>query len=55
MCLRFSPESNGSFLELLEAWSLPILGSLVAQELISRMSSARSGVVASGKSEATIT
>lgn len=44
--LRFAPEHNASWLELLETWSLPILGSLVAQELIARMSSARSGTVA---------
>lgn len=44
--LQFAPEENGSWLELAEAWTLPILGSLVAQELIARMCSARSGTVA---------
>jgi Na+/proline symporter len=44
--LRFSAAENAGWLQLVEDWSLPILGSLVAQELIARMSSARSGVVA---------
>lgn len=44
--LHFSPEENGTWLEIAEAWTLPIFGSLVAQELIARMCSARSGTVA---------
>jgi len=44
--LHFAPEENGSWLEIAEAWTLPIVGSLVAQELIARMCSARSGTVA---------
>ncbi|MCC7012815.1 MAG: sodium:solute symporter family protein [Planctomycetes bacterium] len=43
---HLAPGEQASWLELLETWSLPILGSLVAQELIARMSSARSGRVA---------
>lgn len=44
--LHFAREDNGSWLEIAEAWTLPIVGSLVAQELIARMCSARSGTVA---------
>jgi Na+/proline symporter len=44
--LHFTPEENGTWLDIAEAWTLPIVGSLVAQELIARMSSARSGTVA---------
>jgi Na+/proline symporter len=35
-------------LALLEAWSVPILGSVVAQELVARVSAARSAAVARG-------
>lgn len=43
--LTFKPEGT-PWLEVLETWSVPILGSLVAQELISRVISARSPQVA---------
>lgn len=43
--LTFRPEGT-SWLDVLESWSVPILGSLVAQELISRVISARSARVA---------
>ena len=45
--LRFLPQ-GASALELLEAWSIPILGSVVAQELVVRASAARSARVARG-------
>ncbi len=43
--LTFKPEGT-PWLEVLETWSVPILGSLVAQELISRVIAARSPQVA---------
>jgi Na+/proline symporter len=43
--LRFTTEDRSIF-DTLEAWSVPILGSLVAQELISRMLASRSETVA---------
>lgn len=43
--LTFKPEGT-PWLEILETWSVPILGSLVAQELVSRVISARSPRVA---------
>ena len=43
---HFAGEGESSWLSIAEAWAAPLLGSLVAQELIARMSSARSGVVA---------
>ena len=46
---RFSLAPDGqSFLALLEAWSVPILGSVVAQELVVRVSASRSAEVARG-------
>jgi Na+/proline symporter len=39
---------EGVSLATLERWAIPVLGSLVAQELISRVSSARSGSLARG-------
>jgi SSS family transporter len=46
--LRLVPTEDGSALTLLEAWCLPILGSVVAQELIVRVSASRSAEVARG-------
>jgi Na+/proline symporter len=43
-----TPAAAPSLLDLLETWTAPILGALVAQELISRISAARSGRVARG-------
>lgn len=40
------PAAAGGWLSVLEDWSIPILGSVVAQELVSRISAARSGAVA---------
>lgn len=45
--ITFLPEGI-STLELIEEWSVPILGSVVAQELVSRVSAARSLEVARG-------
>jgi len=39
------PDDTGT-LATLEAWSLPVLGSIVAQELVARISASRSAVVA---------
>lgn len=44
--LDFAAPAPEAWLGIAEAWTLPIAGSLVAQELIARLSSARSGVVA---------
>lgn len=41
-------EPVGFTLGLCEEWAVPILGSVVAQELVARMSSSRSGAVARG-------
>ncbi len=46
--LRLVPEEGGSTLALLESWSVPILGSVVAQELVVRISASRSAAVARG-------
>lgn len=40
------PRASGDWLAVLEDWSIPILGSVVAQELVSRISAARSATVA---------
>lgn len=46
---RLSPvDRRASLWETLEAWSTPIFGSLVAQELVSRVSACRSAPVARG-------
>jgi len=42
------PSGGSDWLALLEDWSIPILGSVVAQELVARVSAARSGAVARG-------
>jgi Na+/proline symporter len=44
--LRPFAAADGSWLDVAEAWSIPILGSLVAQELIARVLAARSVHVA---------
>lgn len=44
--------SGASFLETLEAWAIPICGSVVAQEVVSRALAARSAGVARGASVA---
>lgn len=44
--LRLVPAEGGSLLALLEAWCVPILGSVVAQELVVRVSASRSARVA---------
>jgi Na+/proline symporter len=44
--IRLAPHENASFVELVETWAPPVLGSFVAQELVARMSSARSAAVA---------
>jgi SSS family solute:Na+ symporter len=44
--LRLARAENDSWLALLETWAPPVLGSLVAQELLARISSARSAAVA---------
>jgi Na+/proline symporter len=45
--IALRPEGAGSWLATAEAWAVPILGSLVAQEMIARMSASRSAAVAS--------
>ncbi len=45
---RGAVESTSFSLSLCEEWAIPILGSVVAQELVARMSAARSGEVARG-------
>jgi Na+/proline symporter len=42
------PRENGSVLALLETWCVPVLGSVVAQELVVRVSASRSPMVARG-------
>lgn len=44
--LKFFNEGSGSWLELLETWSIPICGSVIAQELIARVLAARNVQVA---------
>lgn len=46
--IGWSPPGEGSTLTLLEAWCIPILGSVVAQELVVRISASRSAAVARG-------
>lgn len=46
--VRLLPLEGGSPLALLEAWCVPILGSVVAQELVVRVSASRSARVARG-------
>lgn len=41
-----APPSDTGILATLEAWSLPLLGSIIAQELVARISASRSAVVA---------
>jgi Na+/proline symporter len=43
---RAAPPSPIGMLETMEAWALPVFGSVVAQELVSRISAARSAAVA---------
>jgi Na+/proline symporter len=45
---RLDPLGGGVSLATLERWAIPVLGSLVAQELISRVSAARSARLARG-------
>lgn len=44
--VQLVPGAATDWLAVLEDWSIPILGSVVAQELVSRISAARSGAVA---------
>jgi Na+/proline symporter len=44
--VRLVPEVGASGLALLEEWSIPVLGSLLAQEVVSRVSAARTIAVA---------
>jgi Na+/proline symporter len=44
--LRLRPEQNEGWLALAERWALPILGSLVAQELLQRVCASRTHLVA---------
>jgi Na+/proline symporter len=44
--IRFGSEHSVPLMETLEAWSIPVLGSLVAAELVSRLIAARSEKVA---------
>jgi Na+/proline symporter len=46
--VRLAAAEGGSALELLEGWCVPILGSVVAQELVVRVSASRSAAVARG-------
>jgi len=46
--LALAPPTGRGWLAFVEAWSIPILGSVVAQELIARVSAARSPRVAQG-------
>jgi Na+/proline symporter len=46
--VQLAPGGTGGWLATLEDWSIPILGSVVAQELVARVSAARSGAVARG-------
>lgn len=46
--VQLVPGGTTDWLVVLEDWSIPILGSVVAQELVSRISAARSGAVARG-------
>lgn len=46
--LRLVPAEGGAALALLETWCVPILGSVVAQELVVRVSASRSARVARG-------
>jgi SSS family transporter len=46
--LALLPRTDGSFLALLETWCVPVLGSVVAQELVVRVSASRSERVARG-------
>jgi SSS family transporter len=46
--LALVPREHGSVLALLETWCMPVLGSVVAQELIVRVSASRSATVARG-------
>ncbi len=45
---QLAPGEGHSALALIEAWSVPILGSVVAQELVVRISATRSSAVARG-------
>ncbi len=44
--IRMRPEQNEGWLALAERWALPILGSLVAQELLQRVCASRTHLVA---------
>lgn len=44
--INFTPSAAGAWYETLEAWAIPVCGSLVATEVIGRVIAARSGRVA---------
>jgi len=44
--LKLRPADNAGWLEIAESWSLPLLGSFVAQELLQRICASRTEVVA---------
>jgi SSS family solute:Na+ symporter len=44
--INFAPSAAGAWYETLEAWAIPVCGSLVATEIIGRVIAARSGTVA---------
>jgi Na+/proline symporter len=44
--INFTPSAAGAWYETLEAWAIPVCGSLVATEIIGRVIAARSGTVA---------
>lgn len=44
--INFTPAAAGAWYETLEAWAIPVCGSLVATEVIGRVIAARSGTVA---------
>ena len=44
--INFTPSAAGAWYETLEAWAIPVCGSLVATEVIGRVIAARSGTVA---------
>jgi Na+/proline symporter len=44
--ISFAPSAPGAWYETVEAWAIPVCGSLVATEVIGRVIAARSGTVA---------